>query len=455
MKQKFYPIILVHYLLIAFNANAQVITTIAGDGTAAFGGDSGLATVAKLNLPTDIKIDGSGNVYIADFANNRVRKINTAGVISTVAGTGTAGFSGDNTNATAAELNNPQGLAIDLSGNIFIADAGNQRIRKINSLGIITTVVGNGTSGYSGDNVLATSAQLNSPISVAVDNAGNLFISDESNNRIRKVNSSGTITTIAGNGTASFGGDGGAATAAMLNSPAFIALSSTGDLYVGDFDNNRVRKISFSSGVITTVAGNGTFGSTGDGGAATAATLSNPSGVAIDGIGNVYISETGDGKIRKINASGIISPYSGNGISSYGGDNGPATAAELNTPQGLAIDGSNRLYIADEYNNRIRKVTNISLDINPVPYENTITLLPNPNNGEFRIVGKIGTTTEEDVTIEIYDLIGHKIYNERLIKYSGNLNEQIQLSGIVSNGMYILTIQSLTENRSFHLMIEN
>ena len=241
----------------------------------------------------------------------------------------------------------------------------------------------------------------------------------------------------------------------MLNSPAFIALSSTGDLYVGDFDNNRVRKISFSSGVITTVAGNGTFGSTGDGGAATAATLSNPSGVAIDGIGNVYISETGDGKIRKINASGIISPYSGNGISSYGGDNGPATAAELNTPQGLAIDGSNRLYIADEYNNRIRKVTNISLDINPVPYENTITLLPNPNNGEFRIVGKIGTTTEEDVTIEIYDLIGHKIYNERLIKYSGNLNEQIQLSGIVSNGMYILTIQSLTENRSFHLMIEN
>ena len=233
-------------------------------------------------------------------------------------------------------------------------------------------------------------------------------------------------------------------------------MSSTGDLYVGDFDNNRVRKISFSSGVITTVAGNGTFGSTGDGGAATAATLSNPSGVAIDGIGNVYISETGDGKIRKINASGIISPYSGNGISSYGGDNGPATAAELNTPQGLAIDGSNRLYIADEYNNRIRKVTNISLDINPVPYENTITLLPNPNNGEFNIAidNGVGAGVSSNApTVQIYNAIGQLIFSENITLQPGENSIMVSLKS-ATKGIYFGKITTGDVVKPFKMVVE-
>ena len=330
------------------------ISTVAGTGTAGFSGDGAAATAAQLNSPEDVMLDGSGNLYIADTLNHRIRKVDSSGNISTVAGTGTAGFSGDGAAATAAQLSNPQGVAVDGSGNLYIGDRGNHRIRKVDSSGNISTVAGTGTAGFSGDGAAATAAQLRNPSGVAVDGSGNLYITDRLNHRIRKVDSAGNISTVAGTGRQGFSGDGAAATAAQLSNPEDVTLDGSGNLYIADFWNQRIRKVD-SAGNISTVAG----GAVGDGGAAVAARLIYPRDVAPDGSGNLYIADNSNHRIRKVDSSGNITTVAGTGTSGSSGDGAAAGAARLNYPSGVALDGSGNLYIADQWNSRIRKIATV------------------------------------------------------------------------------------------------
>jgi trimeric autotransporter adhesin len=332
---------------------AGVISTVAGNGTRGFSGDGGPATAARLAGPTGVAFDAAGNLYIADTANQRIRKITSDGVISTVAGNGIQGFGGDGGPAATAELNVPFGVAVDSIGNLYIADSYNSRIRRVTATGVISTLAGDGTPWFGGDGGLATAAQVKYPVDVAVDSAGNLYIADSSQ-RIRKVTPAGVITTVAGNGTAGFSGDGGTAAAALLNYPADVAVDTANNLYIADSLNARIRRVD-ASGVIRTIAGGGTSETAGDGGPATAARLNFPVSVGLDSAGNLYVAESN--RLRKITASGIISTVAGNGTEGFSGDGGPAAAANLNYPSDSAVDSEGSIYIADRQNNRIRKVT--------------------------------------------------------------------------------------------------
>lgn len=336
-------------------AQPGTITTVVGTGVAGYSGDGGPAISARINSPRNLFVDGAGNLYIADRFNHCIRKMTPSGIITTVAGTGVAGFSGDGGPATAARLREPTGVVMDGAGNLYFADHFNHRIRKVDIGGIITTVAGTGVVGFSGDGGLATAARLNFPAETEVDAAGNLYIADQLNDRVRKVNTSGIITTVAGTGVAGFSGDGGPATAARLHEPIDLIFDGIGNLYVADYENQRVRKVD-TGGIITTVVGTGVAGSSGDGGLATVAQLNGPIEVELDGAGNLYIVDIGNNRVRKVNTGGIITTVAGTSVAGFSGDGGLATAAQLDGPNGAAVDGSGNLYIADRDNHRIRKV---------------------------------------------------------------------------------------------------
>ncbi|HWE52592.1 MAG TPA: NHL repeat-containing protein [Bryobacteraceae bacterium] len=311
-----------------------IITTVAGNGAGMYGGDGGLATNAELHSPSGVALDGSGNLYIADTLNNRIRKVSTVGVIATVAGNGLPSYSGDGGPATLAGLNSPTGVALDSAGNLYIADERNNRIRKVNMAGAISTVAGNGTVGSGGDGGLAVNAEFYYPVGVAVDGSGDIYVADSGNQRIRKINSSGLVSTIAGNGVVGYSCANGAATAVGLHNPTGVALDGAGNLYIADYGNQCVREV--SSGNLTTVAGDGLASYGGDGGPATSAALNYPTGAAVDSSGNLFIADYVNNRIREVN-SGIITTVAGNGAAGFSGDGGPGTGATLYNPNGIAV----------------------------------------------------------------------------------------------------------------------
>lgn len=429
------------FLLSPLILSAQTIAIFAGTEVSGYSGDGLAATTATLNGTYGVAADNVGNVYIADYLNHRIRKVNPMGIISTFAGNGTGGYTGDGILATDAELYYPTGVCVDISGNVYISDYFNNRIRKVNTSGVIGTVAGSWVGGYSGDGGSATIALINRPWGVAVDRNGNVYISDRSNKAIRKVDTSGIIKTIAGGGTTGLG-DGGPATAAELNYPTGVAVDSSGNVYVADNINNRVRKID-TSGIITTYAGNGLSGSGGIGVMATSVAIS-AGGVAVDDSGNIYIANEGYIIIHKVNSSGEIYRYAGIIGSGTGVIGGLATACGLGCPYAVAVDGIGNLYIADMGFDIVEKVSSgkridtPALGINGFTPESPIALYPNPTQNELTISAIYPITN-----IIVGNLLGQTVYTH---EYN---TEQVQVDvADLPAGMYLVRING-SEVRKF------
>jgi sugar lactone lactonase YvrE len=327
-------------------------------------------TTLPLVLPSAIAYDTQGNLYIADAGSHVVRELSAAGIVTVVAGDGVQGFAGDNGTATTAELDSPTGLAVDGAGNLYLADSHNQRIRRVAAAtGLITTIAGTGAAGFAGDGGPATAARLDLPTALAVDTSGNVYVADTRNHRIRRIaGATGTITTVAGTGVQGFAGDGGLATAAFIDSPNGLAVDGAGNLYLADTHNGRVREVSATTGIISTVAGvGGAQAFAGDGGAATAASMAMPRGITVDAAGNVYVADSANHRVRRISATGTITTVAGDGTQAFAGDGAPAIAASLDTPRAVAMSGAGLLTLADTGNQRARQ-----LDALPAPDIHTL-----------------------------------------------------------------------------------
>jgi len=347
------------------------------------------ATALPLLLPSAVAFDAQGDLYFVETGKHVVRKVTPAGIITTVAGSGVQGFAGDNGPATAAELDSPAGLALDAAGDLYIADSHNHRVREVSSAtGIIATIAGTGVAGFSGDGGAAKSAQLDLPTALAFDAAGDLYIADTGNHRVRRIAATtGAITTVAGNGIEAFAGDNGPATAASIDSPSGLMLDAAGNLYIADTHNGRVREVSAATGVISTVAGAGVVGGNvqsfgGDNGAATAAGLALPRGLTMDAAGNLYFADSANHRIRRISPTGVITTVAGQGMEAFAGDNAPAVAASLDSPQSVAVSPAGLLTLADSANQRIRQ-----LDTQTTPDIHTIAGLGAATQGVLSLSG--------------------------------------------------------------------
>jgi hypothetical protein len=364
----------------AFATPGQSITTIAGNGTAGSTGDGGPAVNAELKTPTGVAADLTGNLYIADTSNNKVRKVVNpttikVDTISTFAGTGSSGFSGDGGPATSAKLSSPSGLAVDSHGDVFIADSGNNRVREVLPTGIIRTFAGSGACGDHtslGNGLPAVQASLCSPTGVAVSGT-NVYISDSGHFEVRVVNAAGVISAFAGTASYGYSGDGGPATSAKLGVPTGLAVDAAHDVYIADSANTVVRKVN-SAGTISTFAGTGKFGFSGDGGPATNAKLSAPTGLAVDQTGDVFIADTLNNRLREVNGSGIITTIAGTGQYGFSGDGGPATSAKLAIPTGTVAWTGTALFFSDTGNQRVRGVFNGPPPV--LPETSLVILLP-------------------------------------------------------------------------------
>ena len=333
------------------------LTRFAGTGESGFSGDEGKATEAQLKIPAGLTFDKKGNLYIADRNNHRIRKVDTRGIITTVAGNGTAGFSGDGGKATQAQLNLPSGVAVDDKGNIYISDRSNNRVRVVDNKGTITTFAGNGGDGYKGDLGPATQAQLSKPFGLALDKKGNLYIADRENNRVRKVNPQGIITTVAGDGGFFFMGDNGPSYRASIAGPTGVVVDKNGILYIADRNNNRIRSVD-TQGMIRTVAGTGQQDYNGESEIARDTNLYLPFGVALDQDGKILIIDRSHYRIRRIDPRrGSIETVAGNGVKMFAGDGGPATGAKLSFPHGIAVDKKGNVIFSDKGHYRIRRVS--------------------------------------------------------------------------------------------------
>jgi uncharacterized protein (TIGR03437 family) len=458
-------------LLVAGAACAQgIITTVAG-GTQVFRGDGGRGVDATLGEVHGVAADSLGNLYASDWSNHLVVKIAPSGILTVVAGNGIAGFSGDGGPGVNARLNYPEGLAIDRQNNLYIADSGNTRVRKLTPAGIITTVAGNGGFGYSGEGGPATSASL-SAFGVWVDTADNLYIADRDNNRILRVTAGGIINSIAGNGTRGFSGDGGPATTAMFNAPIGVAVDAAGNIYVADTGNRRLRSIT-PGGTMATVAGDESYGPgtvgaftpgrpavdasgnvvvpialhtvyrltptgslipsssftliaggqgqsySGDGGLATAASLNTPTAVALGATGQLYIADTGNGRVRRVDATGPIATIAGSGLR-FAGDGGPATSAQLNQPEAVIVGPGGGLFIADAANSRVRLVAG----------DGTITTVA--GTGLLRFTGDGGPATAASFN-RVSDLAFDGAGNLYVLDFGNKKIRRIDTAGAISS----------------------
>ena len=403
-------IIIICALVAATAANAQIITTFAGSDTGGYCGDGMPAIYTCISHPTGLAVDGFGNVYIADEWNNRIRKVDTAGIVHTVAGNGIYGYRGDDSLATGAEFCDIAYIGFGPDGNLYIPDICNNRIRKLDvSTGIITTAIGTGVFGYSGTGVFATAASLYYPFSVAFSPAGHLVFSQASN-RIFEVDDAGNLKLLAGSDSLDgFAGDGGPATAAIFNHPADIAFDPWGNMYVSDLDNGVVRMVD-TFGLIHPFAGTDTtFGYLGDGGPATLAILGSPEGIVTDGAGNVFFSDEVNSAVRRVDhETHIITTIAGTGVCGFSGDGGPATAAKLCEPVGLAFDADGNLYISDYTNNRVRKVTNAGVPLRakqpPAPSDG-VKVYPNPATTQLTVEGARGCA------LTLVDAVGQTVWS--------------------------------------------
>ncbi len=428
--------------------HGQTITTIAGNGTAAYLGDGGPAISAQVQVPARICTDTFGNIYFLDLLNSAVRKIDVTGNINTIAGSATNGYFGDGGAAVDALLNYPFGIASDLTGNIYIADQLNQRIRKIDAgSGLISTVAGNGIPGFSGDDSLATNAKLKMPASVALDDSGNIYIADQYNNRVRKISISGNIiTTIAGTGIAGALGDGSLAVNAQIDSPISVAVDHSYNVYIADYKNAKVRKIDAVTKNISTFAGTGVYGYSGDNGLAANAQLKLPADLQTDVLGNLYIADEDASVIRKINLSNdTITTIAGTGVGGYNGDGIPATSAKINYPIGACTNYlGNIVYISDKVNSRIRKVSSGSTSIKSISGVD-FRISPNPSNGIFEISP---TSSFDQYTVTVLNTVGQKVFQKTIRNYPAQVDLYDDPVGI-----YFIFLQSENESRVHEIVV--
>jgi uncharacterized protein (TIGR03437 family) len=333
------------------------VQVVAGTGAAGFGGDGGPAVLAALNYPSGLAADSAGNLYIADSLNARVRRVSPQGVITTIAGVGVEGSSGDGGPAAQAQLGSPDGLCLDSAGNLYIADPDQNRVRRVTPDGVIFTFAGDGVSGFSGDGASAIVAHLNSPVALTADRAGNIYIADQANGRIRRVSPTGIITTVAGSGQYGFSGDGGSALKASFADPFGLALDSAGNLYIADFTNHALRRVDLA-GRVTTIAGQGASFNFSDGSPAGAAAMFGVADVLADGSSGLLTLEFTGRRISRIQADGGIARFAGVPLAAPWGDGGPAASAVLLDPRGSAFDAAGNLFVADPGDHRLRKIYN-------------------------------------------------------------------------------------------------
>jgi trimeric autotransporter adhesin len=395
------------------------------------------ATNAEILAPTGVVSDAAGNVYIADPQNYRVRKIDPSGIITTFAGNGIGNgnipFAGDNGPATDATFNYPTALATDAAGNVYIADEQNNRIRKVSTSGIVTTVAGNGSAAYYGDNFAATNASLYYPSGVAVDAAGNIYIADQGNNRIRKVNTSGIIKTFAGIGTYGYSGDGGLAVAAKLYYPVSVAVDATGNVFISDYGNNTIRKVD-TSGIISSLTAVGASGFSGDGDSSIYAQVAYPEGLCTDAAGNLFFADQYNNRIRRIGTNGIISTVAGNGTEGFSGDGGDARLAKLNLPSAVGVDNVGNLYIADEINYRVRKVNPTYLSVTtPKVLLDNVQVYPNPTQNTTTV--SCANLAGTGAALSVMDMTGREVFHTPLLLNSQSVN----MTGLPS-GVYLFHI---------------
>ena len=332
---------------------AYSIDTMGGTGHEGYGGDGGPATEAIFHTPSSLAVDAAGNVYVVDRNNNRVRRIDVSGTISTIAGTGRQGTSGDGGPATDAQLFNPRAIALDADGNILVASSGGHRVRKIDGAGTITTIAGTGEQGSIGDGGPAIEAKLDRPNAIAVDGEGNVYVAEYGSHRVRKIDAAGVITAFAGNRVKGNGGDGGPATDAQLDFVNGLAVDAAGNVYIADMNQARVRRVD-PSGMIATVAGTGIGGWSGDGGPATEARITTPAGIAVDSEGNLFVTEYWVGRTRRVDPDGIITTIAGTSEQQSSGDMGLASRAGIDRPSAIAVDPAGNLYITEAFGHKIR-----------------------------------------------------------------------------------------------------
>ena len=426
--------------------NAQLISTIAGNGTSSDSGDGGPATNAGIANPLGMCFDRHGNLFFADDLGNCIRKIGTNGIIETVAGTGSPGYNGDNILAITAELKYPESVIVDSAGNLYIADLGNNRIRQVDfSTGIIKTIVGTGVNGFSGDGGPATAAMIYQPTDLCFDKHRNLYITDCVNYRVRKIDPSGIISTYAGIGTSGSSGDNGPATNAQFILINGIKADASNNLYIADWNGGKIRKIN-ASGLITTIAGTGMYSYNGDNIPATNANLT-PIKIVLNERGEIFIVDGVNNRIRKVNDQGTISTIAGNGTAGFLGDGGPATGAELNRDGGIAIDSCDNVYIAEVNNFRIRKIAItplcVPLAINMIK-EDEVNTYPNPTNDQLQ-VDNITTPTNYSLLSIVGATLQHGVLKEG--KNTLSLNA-------LHTGMYLLELIDEEGNKTLKKIIK-